>query len=318
MMRTQAADAIDVGRKCSLTVSVEGDFDDSFEADLNEMKIPVSLYRVASVDEVGRYTGVGSCQDMAFDTISSTTTAEDWMAFAEEAEEKLGETDPLVTEEMERGQGTTASAVFTDLETGMYLVVPQATYNQDYSYEYTFTPYLTALPGNTYATTGAGDDSWIYDPAIGLKAERVQMDGVLNIRKTLETYNETHGAVTCVFQVDGYDENGEVIYSNVISATLAGAGEENAQTVRLEGIPAGIRVTVREVYKGAGYSVVGSDTADAVIVSEEANANGAEEALVSFVNEYNGGNRGGYGVTNHFESDGNDGWNWTTDVQSEE
>jgi hypothetical protein len=31
---------------------------------------------------------------------------------------------------------------------------------------------------------------------------------------------------------------------------------------------------------------------------------------VTFANEYGGGNRGGYGVTNHFDSDGEGGWTW--------
>ena len=35
-----------------------------------------------------------------------------------------------------------------------------------------------------------------------------------------------------------------------------------------------------------------------------------EPASVSFKNSYDGGNRGGYGVTNHFESDGKNGWTW--------
>ena len=34
-----------------------------------------------------------------------------------------------------------------------------------------------------------------------------------------------------------------------------------------------------------------------------------EVAEVTFTNRYDGGNRGGYGVTNHFyDSDGNGGW----------
>ena len=64
LMQTQAADAVEVDRKCNLTVSVEGNYDKAFEADLSEMQIPVALYRVASVDVSGRYTGVGSWASM--------------------------------------------------------------------------------------------------------------------------------------------------------------------------------------------------------------------------------------------------------------
>ena len=315
LMQTQAADAVEVDRKCSLTVSVEGEYDKVFASDLNEMKIPVALYRVASVDAVGRYTGIDSWASMKFDTISSTTTAEEWMKFAEDAYGLIGDNQPNAEERIEKGQGTAAFAKFTDLNTGMYLVVPQAAFNTDYSYEYTFTPYLTALPGNVYAQTGAGDDSWDYDPVIGLKAEREQQEGVLNIQKTLATYNETLGPVTCVFQVEAVNEGGDVVYSNVVSATLESA--DTAETVRLTGIPAGSRVTVTEIYAGSSYRVIGSDTAETVIVSDKdpANADGQLDAAVSFTNEYSGGNRGGYGVTNHFSQDEDGLWDWTTDVQ---
>lgn len=317
-IQTSAALAIDVDKDdCSLTVSVEGDYGEGFKEDLNEMKIPVSLYRVADVDVSGRYTGVGSWESMKFDAVGSTTTAQDWTDLAAEAYELAGSAQPDAAGNVEKTEGDTASARFADLRTGMYLVAPEAAYNTDYSYEYTFTPYLTALPGNAYAQTGAGDDSWDYDPQIGLKVERVQKEGALNITKTLSTYNETLGATTCVFQVEGRDNAGKVVYSNVISATLEGAGSTG--TVRLTGIPAGLEVTVTEIYAGANYRVVGEDTAQAVIVSKEAieNITDAKEASVSFTNEYGGGNRGGYGVTNHFEADGKNGWKWTTDIRQE-
>ncbi|MEZ3485449.1 MAG: hypothetical protein K1W22_02320 [Lachnospiraceae bacterium] len=315
LLPAQAADAIEVDRKCSLTVSVEGNYDEAFEADLSEMQIPVGLYRVSRADAVGRYTGVGSWASMKFDSISSATTAEDWTTLAEEAYGLIGDNQPSAQEKIEKRPGETASARFANLETGMYLVVPETTFNTDYSYEYTFTPYLTALPGNAYAQTGAGDDSWNYEPVIGLKAERVQQEGALNISKTLDTYNETLGATTCVFQVEGRDDAGNVVYSNVISATLEGAG--STETVKLTGIPAGIQVIVTEVYAGSNYQAVGPDTAETVIVSEAAleNIDGASEASVSFTNAYNGGNRGGYGVTNHFNLDENGLWDWSTDLQ---
>lgn len=315
MMQTQAADAVEVDRKCSLTVSVEGNYDKAFEEDLSEMQVPVSLYRVASVDAVGRFTGIDAWSSMKFDSISSTTTAEDWADFAEEAYGLAGDQKPYAEENIGKTEGASASARFTDLNTGMYLVAPQAAFNTDYSYEYTFTPYLTALPGNVYAQTGAGDDSWDYDPVIGLKAEREQQEGALNIQKTLATYNETLGPVTCVFQVEAVNEGGDVVYSNVVSATLEGA--DAAETVRLTGIPAGARVTVTEIYAGGSYRVVGSDTVETVIVSnmDPANADGQLDAAVSFTNEYSGGNRGGYGVTNHFSQDEDGLWDWTTDVQ---
>lgn len=323
-IQTSAAMAIDVDKNdCSLTVSVEAsvgdDQDKAFKEDLNEMKIPVSLYRVADVDVSGRYTGVGYWESMKFDTVSSTTTAQDWSELAAQAYELSGGAQPDVAGDVEKKeQEDTASVSFTGLRTGMYLVAPEAAFNADYSYKYTFTPYLTALPGNAYAQTGAENDTWEYDPVIGLKAERERQTGALKISKTLDTYNETLGATTCVFQVEGRDGAGDVVYSNVISATLNGA--DDAETVRLTGIPAGLKVTVKEVYAGANYQVVGSDTRENVTIVSDAhpeNVNGNRDAAVSFNNRYNGGNRGGYGVTNHFEADGKNGWKWTTDVQQD-
>ena len=37
-----------------------------------------------------------------------------------------------------------------------------------------------------------------------------------------------------------------------------------------------------------------------------------QTAEVSFQNRYDGGNRGGYGVTNEF-TNGGDGWEWTSE-----
>ena len=98
------------------------------------------------------------------------------------------------------------------------------------------------------------------------------------------------------------------MYSEVVSTTHEGAGSE---TVTLDKIPAGLDVTVTEVYSGASYTIVGSDSDSAFIWSDPAVEAGAgEEASVTFTNRYDGGNRGGYGVTNHFDSDGNGGWRW--------
>ena len=75
--------------------------------------------------------------------------------------------------------------------------------------------------------------------------------------------------------------------------------------------PAGLTVKVTEVYSGASYELVDSPEKDALIWSDAAVASGEHsEASVSFTNRYGGGNRGGYGVTNHFDSDGSGGWTW--------
>ncbi len=312
MMRIQAATAIEVDRTCSLTVSAA---DSGYAEDFDEMTIPVSLYRVASVDTVGRYTPEAPFSGMDFSDIGSGTTADDWQKLALQAEECIkglpqGEVPATATTEVKKSAGEeTATGKFTDLKTGMYLVVPEASVNEEQTVRYSFTPYLTALPSSEYAAAGAGSDDWDYEPVIGLKAEGEELTGSLVIRKTLSNYNVSLGAMTCVFQVEGHDGDGRLAYSNVISLTLAGAGDANAQTAKLTGIPAGLEVTVTEIYAGGSYEVQGDAVQTAVILSDERVGDG-EPATVSFTNNYDGGNRGGYGVTNHFESDGNNGWKW--------
>ncbi len=310
-IRSQAAGGIETGRLCTLTVSVEGS---EYKEDFNEMKIPVSIYRVADVDVSGRYTPVKPFEAMNFSGLSSKTKAGDWMVLAEEAAKYLEGAEAVQKKDVAAKEGSTeaAGAVFENLATGLYLVVPEAAYNRDYTVQYLFTPYLTAFPSSEYTLTGAGSDEWKYDTVIGLKAEGEPQYGRLNITKVLSNYNETLGRTSFVFQVEGRDETGALVYSNVISTTHEGAGSE---TVTLEKIPAGLTVTVTEVYSGASYELVDSGEKDVLIWSDAAVASGEHsEASVSFANRYGGGNRGGYGVTNHFDSDGSGGWKWVNPV----
>ncbi len=311
LLRTQAAGAIDTEASCSLTVTVE---DSQYISDFDKMSIPVSIYQVADVDSVGKYTTAEAFAGLDVGSISSATTAQDWADMARKADEireAAGDAvKPAATQDVEKAEGGSqpAEAVFRDLHTGMYLIVPAETYNSDYSVKYVFTPYLTALPGNAYASTGEGSDEWNYNPVVGLKAEGERQYGKLTITKNLSSYNASLGQCTFVFEVTGRDENNAVVYSNVVSTTHDAAG---SQSVVLEDIPAGTIVTVKEIYAG-NYAADGSDSATAVIVTEEAVEAGiaSEEAAVTISNTYDGGNRGGYGVTNHFEADGNGGWTW--------
>ena len=50
---TYAANAVDLTKECSLTVEVEAG--SLYEGDLDQMTIPVALYRVADVDVSGNY-----------------------------------------------------------------------------------------------------------------------------------------------------------------------------------------------------------------------------------------------------------------------
>lgn len=319
LIKTQAAVGIETGRDCSLTVSVgAGGSGDAYLEDFNRMKIPVSVYQVADVDVTGqKYSAVGAFGDMKFDRITSdhNAMAAVWQELAGEAAGILEQVSPAPvpagTTQVENASGTgNAQGRIEDLKPGLYLVVPDASFNPEYTVRYTFAPYLTALPCSEYALTGSGSDEWDYDTTIGLKPEAEPQFGRLNITKSLQNYNETLGRTTFVFRVVGADQDNVVKYEEVESMTYTAAG---SNTITLEQIPAGLTVTVTEIYSGASYEIVGAREDTALIWSDAAileGAENAEEASVTFENRYGGGNRGGYGVTNHFESDGAGGWNW--------
>lgn len=311
ILRTQAAGEIDTEAVCSLTVSVE---DSEYSENFNGMKIPVEVYKVADVDRVGKYTAEEDFSELDFGQISSETTAQEWLELADKADavrrEKKTEASGKVTVEKKEEGMEPAKGTFHDLSTGMYLVVPEDTFNADYSLKYVFSPYLTALPGNKYASSdnyGTGSDEWSYDPVIGLKAAEEPQEGSITITKKLSDYNETLGRTSFVFEITGRDKSGAVVYRNVASTTHDGPGSES---VTIDGIPAGAVVTVKEIY-GGSYIIEGDDTVVTVVTSDEAvDAGDAEEAFAEFTNKYNGNNRGGYGVTNKFDLDGKSGWTW--------
>ena len=165
MQQTYAAKAVDLEKKdCSIKISVSigrnGDKNgnDEYLEDFNAMSIPVDLYRVASVDVTGQnYETYAPFKSVDLSGINSETKASEWLDMAAEAAK---------TENLEAAKGASSGgeqlywnetiqsgeATFTELTPGMYLVVPETTFNLDYTVKYSFTPYLTALPSSTYTT----------------------------------------------------------------------------------------------------------------------------------------------------------------------
>lgn len=348
-IRTEAAQAVDVDKQdCSITVSVAigsgSSGNEEYLEDFNQMSIPVSIYRVADVDVTGqKFTPVtGSAfGSMDFSKINSETNASQWLELAQDAKECLEDsknedtTGFVGSKNIEKTGEGNASAVFTGLTPGMYLVAPEETCNQDYTMKYQFTPYLTTLPNSAYTTAydeegnPAGDqalgDDWIYDTEIGLKPEAEPLYGNLEITKILLDYNRTLQDTTFVFWVDQYDEKGVLqedksdVYSITFKDNEIHSDADLSQTIRIEGIRAGWSVRVEETYDGASYTNVGPKVSEEKrIYSQEAveagyvdqAGNTAEVAKVSFSNKYDGGNRGGYGVMNEFTNENVDGWTW--------
>lgn len=307
------ATGIDVDEKGTITFDLpvsegapdeEGTNGQQYYKELQEHEIKVDLYRVASVDISGRYTALGAYETGGLNLadISASTTADQWLAFAEKAKEitdASGSAAPEATVTIAAGAGRATSG---ELETGMYLADAQEVVTGEYVYR--FTPFLVALPGNNYSAANS-DDAWIYDVTVGLKPDRQERYGDIAVEKTLLTYNETLGGATALFQVEAV-KDGEIVYSNIIPFHFDTAG---VQTYVVEKLPIGAVVTIREVYSGASYANAGSPREYTVTVDDanpkydtpdETGGEAYAPFTVSFFNNYNEETNGGSSVVNHF------------------
>lgn len=312
LMQARAAGPVVQDRDCELTVAVDttetvwgvGVGAGASAEDFENMTVTVNVYKVADMNVSAEFTPTEAFQGMDFNVVmNKDTNAAKWENLAKGAVEKLNGVKPTQTGAIENGN----SAVIDGLDVGMYLIMPQETFNRDATRKYVFTPYLTALPSSDYTQTGTGSDDWQYNRTIYLKGEAQPQFGKLTINKTLQDYNETLGPTTSVFEIVGKDAQGNVVYTNVASITHDGAGEKS---VTIENIPVGIEVTVTEVYAGASYEIAGENVKPAKIVSDAAVSNGSPAASVAFTNKYNGGNDSGYGLMNEFKVGDDGAWEW--------
>lgn len=303
---------VETNRKCSLTFTLD---DDTEFAELRDLEIPVDVYKVADITEeavydTAKYTAFA---DLGLEKVSSTTTAEEWAKMAEKAMKTVEDKEIEPTEKVKvtKPEGATKSTgVIGDLETGMYLVQAETVQTSEYTYD--FTPYLVSLPNNYYSKENP-DDTWEYDVTTGMKPQQTQRYGDLEIFKDLTEYNASLKDALFVFQVEG-TRNGEQVYSDVVSIKFNQAGKKS---VLVKHLPAGTKVTVKEVYAGGSYSNTSGDTQETVIVAEGITDN---PASVSFTNTYNGKLIPGTGIVNHIEiENGNWDWKqWSDNTDSEE
>lgn len=276
-----AATAVETGRKCSVTVELDGTSEE-----LKSLSIPVKLYKVAEVSESGTYTMLPGYESLKLSEADSDMTAQEWEEKAKEASGLVKEQTPVA----DAGLTVTGGAGTADgLTTGMYLVEAEEVESPEYTY--TFSPFLLSLPNNYYGS--GGSDDWVYDVTTGLKPEQEERMGDLEIEKTLTSYNATVGGATFVFSVEAVKEE-EVVYSDVVSMSFDQAG---TRQVLVEDIPAGSEVTVTEVYSGSSYENTG---AAAQTVEIMADGTSGSPVQVSFTNAYDHGFNGGSGVVNHF------------------
>ena len=303
----KAASAINTGQKCSIEFDISGN-----SSELLSASIPVNLYKVASVDESGNYTGIGAFSKLDLSSVSADNldaAAATWAERAAEAKKLLKDDTEPTTTTLTQGRGTA-----TGLDTGLYLVDTPKVITPNYTY--TFTPYLVSLPTNNYYSGNGASDDWIYDltkeynSAVGLKPEQHVRYGNLVINKELVDHNATFGNnATFVFQIDitTLDEKKE---TRIEELTFSAAGNDS---VTITKIPAGSHVKVTEVYSGASYELASAKSQKTDIIANPEKKSEVEfrPAEVSFINKHNGRTNGGYGVKNNFKLDENNQYQYT-------
>lgn len=303
----KAANAIDTDAECSIQFDIGGN-----SSELLSASIPVKLYKVASVDESGNYTGIGAFSKLDLSSVSADNldaAAATWAERAAEAKKLLKDDTEPTTTTLTQGRGTA-----TGLDTGLYLVDTPKVITPNYTY--TFTPYLVSLPTNNYYNGNGASDDWIYDltkehnSAVGLKPEQHVRYGNLVINKELVDHNATFGNnATFVFQIDitTLDNKKE---TRIEELTFDAAG---SHSVTIEKIPAGSHVTVTEVYSGASYELASAKSQETDIIANPEKETEVEfkPAEVSFINKHDGRTNGGYGVKNNFKLDENGQYQYT-------
>lgn len=303
----KAASAIDTDAECSIQFDIGGN-----SSELLSASIPVKLYKVASVDESGNYTGIGAFSKLDLSSVSADNldaAAATWAERAAEAKKLLKDDTEPTTTTLTQGRGTA-----TGLDTGLYLVDTPKVITPNYTY--TFTPYLVSLPTNNYYSGNGASDDWIYDltkehnSAVGLKPEQHVRYGNLVINKELVDHNATFGNnATFVFQIDitTLDNKKE---TRIEELTFDAAG---SHSVTIEKIPAGSHVTVTEVYSGASYELASAKSQETDIIANPEKETEVEfkPAEVSFINKHDGRTNGGYGVKNNFKLNENGQYQYT-------
>ncbi|MBR1623560.1 MAG: hypothetical protein IJ675_06600, partial [Pseudobutyrivibrio sp.] len=196
------------------------------------------------------------------------------------------------------------------VDRGLYLCAPYKT--NDLKHSYTFESFLVSVPTSQYITatkvdengnvvSSGGSDEWKYDVELLLKSKAENLYGSFYIYKTLNTFNQSLGTASFVFEVNAYDEE-DLVFSNVYTIDFDDA---STQKRLIENVPAGTKVVVSEVYSGASYTQVVSDLIPATRTINELqptiNILDNDYQYVEFYNDYD--NRlieGGIGIENHF------------------
>ncbi len=329
LLDTHAAGPVETDWTCSLKVDVSSLYalveeeytdvrgnwpEDIDQDDLNALtasQVTVHLYKVADIDASGRYTAFGffgsldPALNFSDEVINSETSASTWNEMALQAAEAVRNAkDKEVWDKLVPGKDKVEyseitkdrKAEFDGLGVGLYLVVADKV--ETANYEYTFAPYLVSLPDNPYSRgESVENDDWLYGVTMGLKVEQTPRYGTLEIVKARTSINGMPvTASTCVFEIN-IETPKEETEQRIAAVDFTGTAE--AGSTQVGKIPAGSKVTVKEIYAGAGYKQEsGPEPAEVIIIADgEPNA----VVKVNFTNATDNTTTGGYGIINTFE-----------------
>lgn len=121
--------------------------------------------------------------------------------------------------------------------------------------------------------------------------------GKAQIKKTLDSYNETLGGALFVFDVKAVLED-EVIFNDVFTADFKAPG---TQTIDIGEFPVGTKITVEEVYSGSSYGLTVGDKQQNLTIQLNSEGTGTENVLAEYLNTYDNKLVPGAGVRNHYE-----------------
>lgn len=303
-----------MGGSDSLTVKTTADEND----DVNNANVVVNLYKIASATKNGAYDTYDYTFAEAYADLESKYPLNEmsgslWQAMADDAVKIVGDTEPDV-------KAVPVGEAITGLTDGLYLVVtPNA---NSATYEYSFNPTIVALPtkeplkddnGNVVVDedgfpiirTSPEFGDWITSAEITLKWSKEPLEGSIKIVKKVTSFAGSPAVFE--FKIDGTKPDGTA-YGNV--ARVEVSSDKGGETV-ITGIPAGTKLTVKEVYSG-GYKLVEGDDAEKVVIAD-AVVEAGEEQMITF--EYT--NEPvvpveSYGVENNFElTEEKSDWVWT-------
>ena len=290
--QTYAAGAIDLSRPCSLTLYTRSSPESGEAGEYADLysipRIGGKLYRVADVSFTGAYRSRAPFEALNIPALTAPDK-EAWASLWEDTADKAAaivEALPSVSPDAsvtltptEDGSGILGTV--RELDPGMYLVILEGAQSPVFTYR--FRPFLAAVPGNLYwETQDESKDAWIYDVSAALKPEWERRTGKLIIRKTVERYADMDGSADFVFLVESRDADGKILYSNVVTIRHQDAGTQEAV---LTDVPAGLTVTVTEVYSGASYTLVSEPSQSVTVTTQDT---GEDPATVAFVNTWNG------------------------------